>query len=725
MCTLQLANAQQSFLFVYVGVADASKEEVAEASINSYCNNVTAQFVTNQFGWVKINAIDKSCKFSISASGFDTKYNVLLQKDTTYIFLERKNTMLQDIVVTGQVKNIIAEKSIYKIGVLNTNTLKNIAANNVADAINTQTNFFLQQDNILGSTINMQGIGGQNIKILLNGVPVNGRENGNIDLGQMNLANVDRIEIVKGPMSVLYGTDALGGVINIISKAMVQARKLEVFSYNESVGKFNQHIVAGFSKKRHSLQATIGRNFFTGALFADSFSRSQIWKPKQQYTADANYTFSTSKGRLIYMPTFIQEKIINLGTPVVDPFGAFATDEYYTTTRFANTLLADWELDSNHKFTLSNSVSIYNRKKNRFGKDLVAGTEQITLGRGDQDTSTFIDFNSRGFYNTQPNNKSSIMIGYEVAVQKANSGKLANQKQTIADVAAYVTMPFIVQKKLSIQPAVRVATNSFYKAPITPSIHLRWALPMQIVVRASYARGFRAPSLKELYLTFVDVNHNVTGNTNLLPEKSHQVQIHSDATLLAIANKKISLGNSLYFNAIKNQIVLASTNAGGNSFSYANVDEFKNISIENNLQIVSNKYKSNYGITINHILTADSNKGFTNLEIFTTQSLPLPFWGFVANANYRFISKQALVTIGALGKNASYTSYLPAMHFADANVSKNFSKQNVTLQLGIKNIFGIRQSNILGNANNSVHGSNGVQNISIGRSGFVSVLIRR
>jgi outer membrane receptor for ferrienterochelin and colicins len=724
LCTLQIAKAQQS-LFVQIGTTDSNNSSIDQASLTSFCGTSTTQLQSNLFGWIQLLPTDQNCKYSIVAAGYDTKYNVQLKKDTNYIYLERKNTLLQDIVVTGQAKNIIAEKSIYKINVLNTNTLKNIAANNVAEALSTQSNFFLQQDNVLGSTMNMQGIGGQNIKILLNGIPVNGRENGNVDLGQMNLANVDRIEIVKGPMSVLYGTDALGGVINIISKTMSQGKKVELFSYNESIGKFNQHLVGGLSKKRHSMQVTLGRNFFIGAIANDTFSRSMLWKPKQQYTADANYTFSTSKGRLIYMPSFMTEKIVNLGAPSVDAFGAYSADEYYTTTRMANTILADWEIDSNHKATMSNSISIYNRKKSRYAKDLIAGTEQQTSGRGDQDTSTYIDYNFRGFYNSKFSDKASVMLGYEVAVQKANSGKLAAHKKTLADVAAYVTIPIAFTKKISVQPALRIANNSFYKVPITPSIHLRWAVGKQIVFRASYARGFRAPSLKELYLTFVDVNHNVSGNTDLLPEKSHQLQMHLDAPFITNSQTKLSMGNSFYINSIRNQIVLAASNAGSNSFTYANVDAFTNISLENNVQYTYKKYRSSYGITINHIASADSNRGFTNIELISTQSKPLPFWGLVANANYRFISKQALLTLGALGKNASYTSYLPPMHFADVNVSKNFAKQNLTLQLGVKNIFGIRQTSILGNANNSVHGSNGVQNISIGRSGFVSVLIRK
>ena len=66
----------------------------------------------------------------------------------------------------------------------------------------------------------------ENVKIMVDGIPIIGRLDGNIDLGQINLDNIERVEIIEGPMSVSYGSDALGGVINLITK------KSQVKTYN-------------------------------------------------------------------------------------------------------------------------------------------------------------------------------------------------------------------------------------------------------------------------------------------------------------------------------------------------------------------------------------------------------------------------------------------------------------------------------------------------------------
>src|SRR5690242_6859536 len=93
-----------------------------------------------------------------------------------------------------------------------------MAAQNLKEALSYELNIHLMEDNILGSGLQIQGIGGENVKILIDGMPITGRQNGNIDLSQILMDNVERIEIVEGPLSVSYGTDALAGTINIITK---------------------------------------------------------------------------------------------------------------------------------------------------------------------------------------------------------------------------------------------------------------------------------------------------------------------------------------------------------------------------------------------------------------------------------------------------------------------------------------------------------------------------
>ncbi|HRH39503.1 MAG TPA: TonB-dependent receptor plug domain-containing protein, partial [Flavobacteriales bacterium] len=156
----------------------------------------------------------------------------LIERDTT--------KTLGEFVVTGQYRPGSPEAAVHKLRVIDAQQIKRMAANNLGDALRNQLNIRLAQDNVLGSSLNMQGLGGENVKILIDGVPVTGRLNGNVDLSQMDLTGIERIELVEGPLSVNYGTNALAGTINLITRKRGGASAtLKGSAYAEHIGRLN------------------------------------------------------------------------------------------------------------------------------------------------------------------------------------------------------------------------------------------------------------------------------------------------------------------------------------------------------------------------------------------------------------------------------------------------------------------------------------------------------
>jgi outer membrane receptor for ferrienterochelin and colicins len=173
---------------------------------------------------------------SISFSGHETLTDTLYDLSSRSYFLKTVYE-LGEVVVTAQYRPTNVENSVFKMRVITAQKIQAMGAQNLRDVLANELNIRISQDNILGSGINMQGISGQNVKILVDGVPVVGRLNGNIDVSQLVMDNVERIEVIEGPLSVVYGTDALAGTINIITKKS-QLRKFSfnAGSYNESNG---------------------------------------------------------------------------------------------------------------------------------------------------------------------------------------------------------------------------------------------------------------------------------------------------------------------------------------------------------------------------------------------------------------------------------------------------------------------------------------------------------
>ncbi|MBK7944011.1 MAG: TonB-dependent receptor [Flavobacteriales bacterium] len=154
--------------------------------------------------------------------------------------LKPEVTRLEPFVVTGQYAPGSVEGAVQKLRVIDAQRIRRMAANNLGDALRNQLNIRLSQDNLLGSSLSMQGLGGENVKVLIDGVPVTGRQNGNVDLSQLDLTGIERIELVEGPLSVSYGTNALAGTINLITKKSgVAPSTLRASVYTEHIGRLN------------------------------------------------------------------------------------------------------------------------------------------------------------------------------------------------------------------------------------------------------------------------------------------------------------------------------------------------------------------------------------------------------------------------------------------------------------------------------------------------------
>ncbi|HRD43967.1 MAG TPA: TonB-dependent receptor plug domain-containing protein, partial [Ferruginibacter sp.] len=137
---------------------------------------------------------------------------VFAQNDTTA-------KILDEVVVTGQHKPQSLKNSVYKVTIINRQRIALSGATNIQQVLLNQLGLNFSNDNTLGTAdIQMIGMSGRNVKILLDGVPLVDRGDTRESLNQVDLNSIDRIELVEGPMSVSYGSDALAGVVNLISK---------------------------------------------------------------------------------------------------------------------------------------------------------------------------------------------------------------------------------------------------------------------------------------------------------------------------------------------------------------------------------------------------------------------------------------------------------------------------------------------------------------------------
>lgn len=638
---------------------------------------------------------------------------------------ENKKLNLDEFVVTGQYGENSLNKSVYKVKVIDAKRIQLQGAFNLQQLLVNELNVRINQDPILGGSLQLQGVGGNNIKILIDGVPVIGRENGTIDLSQINLNNVERIELVEGPMSVNYGTDALGGVINIITKKQKQAsRNARLNLYAESVGQYNADINIGAANQKYNLMGGFGRNFFAGYSLNPE-SRIMLWKPRTQYLADLNFGKTLVNGSFRWSNQFFTEKVSDKGEPTIDWTQAFAQDHYYYTTRYTSSFFLEKKYEGKRNINVVASYNFYQRKLNAYQVNLVELSRELIPSASEQDTNWFHQLMSRGTYaNVAFSKKLSYQMGYDVSHEFALGKRIENKEQQMGDYSLFGSFEIKTLKRLLIRPAFRLTYNTRFSVPVIPSLNIKYDISENWILRTSYAHGFRAPSLKELYLQFVDISHNLRGNANLTPETSNNFQLN-----LMYQNKSEKrvwrFDPSVFYSEINNMIDFARIGSGNTlAYQYVNINRFKSTGINLGAEYRTQKYQ----IIVGYAVTGRENKLMQNTgnsRLFYSDEWRL-------NLGYNFLKQDAGINLFLKhnGKIQTYQydymsdavilSYMNPFSLMDISMSKNLFRKKLALTFGSKNILNVQ--NVGASLSTGPHsGINNFAMTGMGRTYFVGL----
>ncbi len=658
------------------------------------------------------------------------------------IYLTPANTDLEEVVVTGQASPTLASNAVRSIRVIDEARIQKQAAVNLKDLLANELNFRVSEDGILGSQISLQGLSGAKVKILIDGVPMIGRLDGNLDLSQINLNDIERVELVEGPMSVQYGTDAVAGTINLITKRKATANVSgEINTYYESVGRYNADATVHFPLKNWQANVSLGRNFFNG-FDADENNRNVAWNPKAQYFGALGLKRRWGKFILRYRSECFYEQILNNGAigsldSVINQVdtGAWkyprALDDRYVTQRINNSLYGDYFMAENMKVRAFIAYNYFRREKYSTIKNLSTGAEQQFMGADAQDTSIFGQFSSRLFFEHAPHQKFSYQAGYDVGFEINQGQRIEGDIQNITDAAAFATADYKPNKNITLQPGLRYAYNSRFDAPLISSLATRLQLSKYWVARASYGQGFRAPSLKELYFLFVDENHNILGNEDLSAETSDNFQ----AGVTYNRNfKKLSLALTAngFFNNIENEIRLISVidpsdNNPRGLFRNENIAQTQTTGGSLNAKATIQSFQAEAGASF---IGVKNNLAFSETAQLASQNNFNFYPQYRVNISYVFkkigLTPSLFLNHTGTRKDLSLTAdgeiaqtTFSRYTLADFTLQKSFLKKKIIVSAGVKNMLNITDLQSNSRAGGGVHSAgSGSIPLSYGRSFF-------
>lgn len=675
-------------------------------------------------------------------------YGFYLYKDTLKsikgdieISLKKWTNSLDEIVITGEPVPTQKENSIYQVRIINESKINSIASQNLREILTNEPNIRLQQDNILGSSLSINGLSGQAVKIMIDGIPVIGRLDGNIDISQLNTYNIEKIEIIEGPMAVKYGTDAMGGVINIITKTKSHNKlSLKTTGYYESNGTYNFSTTNLIKFNKHTFNISIGRNFFDGwniyekpfevekTKIADTL-RYKLWKPKEQYFATLSDNILLKKTKMLLYSDVFYELIDDKGKPR-SPYYETAIDNTYKTWRDNQKVTLNFNFNKNKNIDLIIGRANYKRIKNTYFNDLTTLQKELTTNNGDQDTSTYQLYMSRLNY-TGILFSTPYEIGYDIYTESAYSTIIKNRIRQQYDLALFTSYNIqLKNKKINIKPAVRLTYNSLYQTPVIPSLHLKYLLyskesnrkHQSFNIRASYSRGFRSPSLKELFLNFIDINHNIIGNTHLKPELSNFYNL-SFTFINKSPRLELETNISAFYNNVFNLIQLAVINQNTNQYSYINIDKLNTTGINFNTKYNHKNIQTTIVYTYigRNYPTINPSKYLFSNEVVFNISYNIKKYKSSINFYSKYNGRLPYFKLTASNdKQNSYTqSHIPDYIQMDFNYSQMLLKNKLQASIGVKNIFNVSYLNISGTG---THSSSQMY-ISTGRTYFIQIIL--
>ena len=678
-------------------------------------------FLTDNNGLAEIGTFLGKVQLTIKHVSF-TDYVDSLDQVTSDILvsLTAKDVSLDEVVVTSEFTPKTQSESIAPVTVINRNQIDNQAAANLETVLSQQLNMRITQGGALGSSVSMNGLGGQNIKFLVDGVPVIGRLDGNIDLSQINLNNIERIEVVNGPMATSYGTDAAGGVINLISRQSVN-KKLEtgVNTMYESVGQYNIDGFAGFNTGKSSVYISGGRNFFDGWSSTDT-GRWQEWKPKEQIFGNAKYRWVGKNLVASYSLNLFDEKLSNKGNPRLTPYAAYAFDEYYKTQRITNQIQTSYIPGRDKLLSASVAHSFYRRIKNTYIKDLTTLNESLVSGNEEQDTTLMNTFTGRATFSGILNDsKINYQMGIDFTHELADGSRFNDEIKTNGDYALFMSAEYKPFSKVEIKPGIRIAYNTNFKAPVIPSFSIKYQLSKIIAIRGSYGKGFRAPGLKEMYLYFVDINHNIQGNEELLPEYSDN--FYFSATAVNKINS-ITFNHDLsgFYNSMRNLITLAQPDPESSLFTYVNLGKYSTHGLNYRVNGSYKGFSAGAGVSYTgryniYSDSADFDKYIYSPDFSANVQYHLTKVNLTFSTFFKFNGKLPGYKLNDDGSVTQFTN--DSYRFLDVSVRKGFFKNKFTIAAGVKNILNVTDVNAM-NASSAHSAGNDEQSVGTGRSYF-------
>ncbi|MGP1476300.1 MAG: TonB-dependent receptor plug domain-containing protein [Phocaeicola sp.] len=619
---------------------------------------------------------------------------------------------LSPIVVTGSGHHQRLKSTATPVHVLSKQEMNEQGISNFSDAITKMMPQVSMSPNSMGSFLRLNGLGNKYILILINGKKLIGDISNNIDINRINIARIRRIEVLDGAASSLYGSDAIGGVINIITDQPTE----------EMIAATSDTHISGKGKFTQSVNADIIKHGFGSYTSfthdeAHSYSNNDLEYIKDSTTETqktiaplfTGYHSNIFSQRFSYSPTNqwawhgemeISKRLTDRPETSTEISGGSDYEMRHKSLRF--------NVGGIYKFNKRNSLQYdFTSDNYRYGKEYDVITKTYQIGDYIQSKKQqHYENELKGIFGFTKNSTTILGAYWSNDFLNSSSGSVNNHIYTLA---GYAQHELVIIKNLKATLGARYNHHEIFGNRFTPKVALMYS-PKHFNLRATWSTGFRAPGMDELYYhyfsTYRENPQIIFGNKNLKPEKSNYYSInaeyHTDVFTLSVTG---------FINTIDDMVVKEATSISDDATrkslvaefpemtesdakkltrytSYMNSDKglVKGLQVNFSANVFDGIYfNANYSYTNGKTKSGDS---WTVLDRSIKNALTLA-------ANYNHLWNKYTLNINLNGRFQSKTYYplyedAPGYGIMNLNTTHTFnylSWMSVEPSIGIDNIF--------------------------------------
>lgn len=463
---------------------------------------------------------------------------------------------LNPVVVTGSGHHQRLKSTATPVHVLNSQEIHEQGITTFDGALTRMMPQVSMAPNSMGTFLRLNGLGNKYILILINGQKVTGDISSNVDLNRINMERVKRIEVLDGAASSLYGSDAIAGVINIITDQPtgqlvsvtsntrvsghgVFTENVTLDIYKDGFGSYTSfsHDRAN-SYQNNDLEYVKGSDTETQQTIAPFFTGYRANNVGQKFTYSPNERLAMNAG-IDYF-----RKITDRPNTNPDVTGGTDYEMRYRGLR--------WNVGAIYKFTKKNSLQAdFTMDRFQYGKEYDVETKDYAIGDYVQSKKQrCMEFQMKAIFGFMKNSTTIFGADWRQDYLTATSG---NIDQNVYTLAAYAQHEQQLFRNFTATVGLRLTQHKTFNTHLTPKATLMYA-PGNFRFRATYSAGFRAPGLDEIYYHYFSVNRGkpqiIFGNDKLSPEKSNYFSLNAEYRTNVIA---VSVTG--YFNRINDMVV--------------------------------------------------------------------------------------------------------------------------------------------------------------------------